>query len=52
MFWQESVGYVPSSGKLNTLKGMADIEIEDGKVTDLEEVRVRFVPLPARSHCC
>jgi hypothetical protein len=40
MFWQENVGYVPSSGKLKTSKGKMEIEIKEG-VNDLGEVKVK-----------
>lgn len=41
MFWQENVGYVPANGKLKTLRGKAEIEIEDGKATNLGTVLVK-----------
>lgn len=41
-FWHENAGYITSSGKLKTTKGKADIEIKDGKVTDLGEVKVKY----------
>jgi hypothetical protein len=42
MFWQENTGYIPPNGKLKTLKGKAELEIEDGKVSDLGEVKVKY----------
>jgi plastocyanin len=42
MFWQENTGYIPPNGKLKTLKGKAEIEIEDGKVKDLGTVLVKY----------
>jgi len=42
MFWQENVGYVPANGKLKAVRGKAELEIEDGKVTDLGTVAVKY----------
>lgn len=41
-FFQQNVGYVPSNGKLKTMKGKAEIEIENGKTTDLGVVKVKY----------
>lgn len=40
-FFQENVGYIPSNGKLKTVKGKAMIEIKEG-VNDLGEVKVKY----------